>query len=92
VARDGGELVAFALVVVERRPTLTYATLSDQVVSSERRGDGIGRELLRWLEARLAELGARKLFLESGVANDGAHRFFHREGFHTCSVVMVKDL
>jgi GNAT superfamily N-acetyltransferase len=92
LARDGDELVAFALLRVERRPNLTYASLSDLVVSTEHRGDGIGREQLRWLEARLAELGVRKLFLESGVGNEGAHRFFHREGFRTCSVVMVKDL
>jgi hypothetical protein len=32
------------------------------------------------------------MFLESGIKNHDAHRFFERHGFRPCSLVMIKSV
>ena len=88
-----GELAGMALVSFggsgEGR---RFAVLDDMVVSPAVRGRGLGRQFIEWIAARAGEFGARRLFLESGVGNDSAHRFFERAGFRQTSIVMMRDL
>lgn len=88
VAERSGETVALALF--ERAGM--HAWLHDLVVARDTRGTRTGAAMLAWLERQATDAGIADLFLESGVVNAGAHRFFDREGYETVSVVMRKAL
>lgn len=88
IARHEGALVGLAIVAFDG----DRAVLEDMVIASDLRGRGLGREFLSGLEALLREQGVRVVLLESGIHNAGAHAFFHREGFDTVSVTMLKEL
>ena len=92
IVRHGGEIAALAMVSFIADAPTPYAVLDDLVVTTGRRGSGVGAGLLRWIEAECQARGMRRLFLESGVANHRAHDFFERRGFSQTSIVMMKDL
>lgn len=60
------------------RPVLN---LHDVVVLPESRGRGVGRALLRGIEARARERGAAKITLEVRRGNARARRLYASEGF-----------
>jgi GNAT superfamily N-acetyltransferase len=91
-ARAGGELVGLALMSFHVDNSPAYGVIEDLVVGSRQRDRGIGRQILQWIEEDARRRGVSQLFLESGVANRRAHAFFEREGYHTCSVTMMKVL
>jgi len=86
VAEDNGAVVAIALVSYAE----TYATIEDIIVSPS--GVGIGKEIMDWIATEALSPGIHRIFLESGINNERAHRFFEREGFHATSVVMMRFL
>lgn len=89
-APDG--LAAFSLVELCGEGRTRHAVIHDLVVDRAQRGAGIGARLLAWLESSLAREGVRRLFLESGLDNEAAHRFFERAGYRKSSVTMMKTL
>lgn len=60
------------------RPLLN---IHDIVVRADRRGQGVGRALLEWAEARARELGCCKLTLEVLSNNTRALAAYERAGF-----------
>jgi len=90
VAQQEGRTVALALV--EFHPETKVVILNDIVVDAQLRGQKIGEAMLGWIEAEAKLWGAKFIFLESGKANQSAHHFFERMGFHTTSVVMMKEV
>ena len=69
-----------------------FATLEDLLIAPGMRGGGLGTRMLAWVRAECRARGFRRLFLESGVRNDAAHRFFERHGFVQTSIVMAQEL
>lgn len=92
VAEEGGAVAALALVTFAGGAPIPFAVVEDLVVAPDRRGRGIGKALMDWIAAEAAARGIRRLFLESGERNHRAHHFFEREGFETCSIVMMRSL
>jgi GNAT superfamily N-acetyltransferase len=92
VGRLSGAVVSLMMIEVVRQADVGYAVLNDLVVDRGHRDAGIGSQSLAWLEQRLEEEGIGRLFLESGIENESAHRFFTSKGFIRCSIVMFKDL
>jgi GNAT superfamily N-acetyltransferase len=89
---DDGARVAGAIVLWVPNDATPHAVLEDLTVDPARRSDWIGAAFLAWLERQATLKGARWLFLESGIRNDGAHRFFERHGFAPISRVFAKKL
>ena len=59
----------------------------------QQRGEGIGRQLIAAAEDRCAELGVRRIFLETERPNHRARSLYARLGFvEDDSVWMSKDL
>ncbi len=87
-------LAAIAFVSIDTLHTSLspFATLDDMVVSPSSRGYGLGKQMLDWLSSELHLQGIKRLFLESGIENHHAHRFFHKQGFNDTSIVMMKEL
>ncbi|OQX05145.1 MAG: hypothetical protein BWK76_27855 [Desulfobulbaceae bacterium A2] len=92
VARLHGALVGLALVEWAVTGSLPYMVLSDMVVDRTSRRLGIGRQLLVFIEDQARQKGMHAMFLESGIRNSDAHRFFQREGFSVVSLTMMKKL
>jgi GNAT superfamily N-acetyltransferase len=69
-----------------------FAILEDLIVTSTVRGMGIGQQFIEWIAQRTKGYGIKRLFLESGLSNAGAHEFFARAGFQQTSIVMMRDL
>ncbi len=86
-----GRLASIALIDVMGGVSL--AILQDIVVSSEFRGHGVGGRFVEWIEKELsARFGIRRIMIESGVDNHGAHHFFQRRGFAISSHVLLKEI
>jgi len=92
LARSDGALVALAVVAIELAARAPHAIIEDVAVDRARRGQGLRGRVLSSLTAMLHGLGARSLFLDSGLHNERAHAFFHDAGFHTVSVVVREEL
>lgn len=93
-ADDSGALAAVAFVSIDeaRLASRPFATLDDLVVDASRQGSGVGRLMFDWICAELKPRGIRRLFLESGIGNEGAHRFFEARGCTPVSITMLKEL
>lgn len=56
-------------------------------VDPEFRGQGLGRQLLEWLEKPALVAGITAIFLEVRASNQGAQAFYERLGYRKLSVV-----
>jgi GNAT superfamily N-acetyltransferase len=87
-----GVRVAGAVVLWLEEEPAPYAVLEDLVVEPAERGRGIAAGLLQFIETQARERGIEWLFLESGLRNGSAHRFFEGRGFAPISKVFSKRL
>ncbi|AVG23250.1 acetyltransferase [Pontimonas salivibrio] len=97
VAEREGQIVGFATVTRDRdegdnQDPVPFATIEDFIVAENQRGLGVGSQLISWVEKSLNSVGIARIFLESGVANEDAHRFFRAKGYAVTSVTFMKDL
>lgn len=91
VGIENNQLLAAAFITLSTT-NIPYATLEDMVVSPLTRGKGIGQQFFTWIEQECRTKGIQRLFLESGIQNQGAHHFFEKAGFAPVSVTMMKEL
>lgn len=92
IARESADIVGIAIVAWETSARRRFAVLEDMAVDPERRSAGVGQAMLREIERVVAARGIDWIFLESGLRNTRAHRFFEREGFDKLSEVFGKRL
>lgn len=83
VAEDGGEVVGTLVVVI--LPNLAhggapYAVVENVVVATDRRGEGVGKTLMREAIERARAAGAYKLALTTNLQRERAHRFYRALG------------
>jgi|SRR6185437_8164419 GNAT superfamily N-acetyltransferase len=92
VAEKDGDLVGLSFVTFAGAASVPFAVVEDVVVIPAMRSHGIGKSILDWIAGEARTRNIRRLFLESGVRNERAHRFFEQDGFHVVSVVMMRSL
>ncbi|HEY6816986.1 MAG TPA: GNAT family N-acetyltransferase [Croceibacterium sp.] len=94
VGRDvDGKVRGFLILGWQESDRLKYAVIEDMAVDPELRSHGIGAHLVKLAEERVrAADGVDWIFLESGLENESAHRFFEREGFDMTSHVFARRL
>ncbi|MEU9221040.1 GNAT family N-acetyltransferase [Streptomyces sp. NPDC048376] len=85
VARDGSYLLGYAVVRVLDAPGSwqwgdRVGVLETLVVDDEARGAGVGQALVKAVRERLAESGVQVMKISVIAGNDGALRFYQREG------------
>jgi len=66
--------------------------ITAMVVSSERRGQGIGSALLNHAEAWFSERGVRRIMVLTASYREGAHRFYAARGYQMTGYRFVKTL
>jgi GNAT superfamily N-acetyltransferase len=93
VMRENGALIGAAIVLWEtEEPDALHAILEDVAIEPTARGAGAGQALVDFIEAEAKSRGMKWVFLESGLSNAGAHRFFERHGYVPVSSVFAKRL
>ncbi|MFR9731344.1 N-acetyltransferase family protein [Saccharopolyspora sp. MS10] len=70
----------------------TRAQLEAVRIRADRRGGGLGRELVEWAVRQARQRGARIVQLTSNASRQRAHRFYERLGFELSHVGMKLDL
>jgi ribosomal protein S18 acetylase RimI-like enzyme len=100
LARDGGELLGYAVIRVMPGPAGerdawevpdTVAELMTLVVSEDNRGAGIGGRLLDEMDAELERLGIEEVFVGLIPGNDGAQRLYESRGFKQRWLTLVRS-
>ncbi|MFC7325589.1 GNAT family N-acetyltransferase [Halorubrum rutilum] len=96
VARDGDDgpigFVGFALDREGYERDRVRGTVSNLFVVPERRGEGIGADLLDAAERALAAAGAEAVALEALADNDRARAFYADRGYDLHRVELTKSL
>lgn len=93
VAVHGASVLGLALWrLVENTYEGRRLYVDDLVVDEARRGQGVGRGLLAWLEGRARQENCDVMALDSGVQRSGAHHFYFREGMNISSFCFKKAL
>jgi GNAT superfamily N-acetyltransferase len=85
VARDADRLLGYAMIrAADAAGSWQWGdqvgTLETLVVAGSARGTGTGRELLEAARERMAEWGAQVMIISVIAGNEGAVRFYRREG------------
>ena len=77
IAEQGGDIAGYAAFWA----VLDQGELGNVSVAPGWRRRGIGRKLVNAVLARAADRGVREVFLEVRVSNVGAQKLYHRYGF-----------
>ena len=79
--------------VVEDTRDIRHLHLDDVVVDSRYRRQGVGKEMMDWLEDVAAkEYGCVAITLDSRVNREGAHRFYFRENYAIVAFHFLKKI
>jgi GNAT superfamily N-acetyltransferase len=92
VAEDDDGLVGISFVTFKGSAPVPFSIVEDLIVVPSRRSEGVGAAIIDWISHEALRRGIRRMYLESGMHNEEAHRFFERVGFRPCSVVMMRTL
>jgi ribosomal protein S18 acetylase RimI-like enzyme len=97
LADRGGRAIGYAMLRLNPGPVTwdigeQLVEVETLAVIPEERGSGIGRALLEEAARVARELGAEALDVGLVHTNEGAQRFYEREGFRPFYLTMVKDL
>ena len=79
---EDGEVIGYACETV----LFEDGEISNVAVAPDRRGEGLGKRLMEWLETQAEKLGAEKLFLEVRVSNTPAISLYQGRGFEGTTV------
>lgn len=93
VAREGGDIVGFAMVHVETglyQQDLTRGIVDNVFVDASARDSGIGSTLLEAAEAHLEEAGAEVVSLSVLAQNERARRLYERSGYEPHRIELEK--
>ncbi|HYJ69865.1 MAG TPA: GNAT family N-acetyltransferase [Nocardioidaceae bacterium] len=71
---------------------VAVATLASMYVRPAHRGEGVGARLVEMFRGWAREQGADRLAVTAYASNDGAVRFYRRQGFEPMSTVLEATL
>lgn len=90
---EGNEVFAIALWrVFETTYCGRRLEIEDLVSDEERRSEGHGASLLRWLDGKAKSLGCRTITLISATHRRRAHRFYFREEYEITAFHFVRQI
>ncbi len=93
VVRDGQhQVTAMLIIAYEATKRRKFAIIEDMAVDPALRSHGVGAQMMERAEARIRERGVEWVFLESGIRNKDAHRFFEKSGFTKMSSIFGRQL
>jgi [ribosomal protein S18]-alanine N-acetyltransferase len=81
IAEEAGQLAGFAIVEWSRESGRLFAYIQTIEVLPDQRGQGVGAELLRRLEASAVAAGAQTIWLHVDAENRAAIRLYQAHGY-----------
>ena len=81
VIREEGKIVACASLCIYHQPFSTDATIESVVVSSKKRGKGLGRKLMEHLLEEAARMKVDCIHLTSNPKRKAANALYQKMGF-----------
>jgi len=81
VAEEGEQLVGEGVALVRQHRTGSSGRIYSLAVSPERRGCGLGRQLLERMVGAMTARGVRRIYLEVEAGNQSAEALYDRFGF-----------
>jgi ribosomal-protein-alanine N-acetyltransferase len=82
IAEEDERLIGFSIVEWNQEPDGMTAYIQTIEVAQERRGCGVGHELLGRIEASARSAGAQLIWLHVEATNSGAIRLYEVHGYH----------
>lgn len=94
VAEVDGQVVGLAALrlLPQALDPVPYAELSELYVDEAHRRHGVGRALVRHIEAEARAAGAQQMVLLTAWRNTNAHAFYHALGYRLYTVTMRRAL
>ena len=83
IAEDHGQMAGFAIVEWARGPDGIVAYIQTIEVMPDRRGIGVGTQLLRRIEGSARATGAQVIWLHVDAENAGAIRLYQANGYRS---------
>ena len=83
IAEDDGHMVGFAIVEWAEETGIVVAYIQTIEVAPEQLRQGIGKELLRRIEASARAAGAQAIWLHVDATNAGAIRLYEANGYRS---------
>ncbi len=92
VSREGGRLVGMVSLLYSISTALggRVCVLEDMVVEPDKRGSGIGTDLLNHAIGYAREQGVKRITLLTDQDNTAAKRFYSQQGFSLSSMVAMR--
>lgn len=78
---EGEMIEGFCVAEIQEDGDAPFGVVCDLLVRESFRGRGAGQALLDKATSWLREKGVNGIYLESGLRNHAAHRFFEKRGF-----------
>ena len=78
---EGEMIEGFCVAEIQEDGDAPFGVVCDLLVRESFRGRGAGQTLLDKATSWLREKGVNGIYLESGLRNHAAHRFFEKRGF-----------
>lgn len=75
------KIVGFCVVEIQEDGAAPYGMVCDVLVEGAKRGSGVGTALLETALGWLRSMGVKDVYLESGLSNHAAHKYFMHRGF-----------
>ena len=97
VYRDGDETKGYVWFELQDAPETAFTYSSKRIyihhlsVTCSAQRQGIGRQLLDWVEAYAASRGIRQILVDHWAANAAADAFFSRSGYAPLRKILLKD-
>lgn len=96
LVEDGDEVIGFALAVIEPvgdfRNIDNFCEIDFMWVDEDRRGQGIGKDLISNVEGWCKEKGVKRMRIVASAGNDGAIKLYRSSGFEDHDIGLEKDL
>lgn len=87
-----GQPAGIAVTLYDRTGPSPFGIIEDLLVAEDMRGEGIGTALINHVLDDMRQMKLSRVFIESGINNEGAHTMFKRRGFESVSIVMSRSL
>jgi len=69
-----------------------YVDIDNVIVDEAYRAQGVGQQLMDWIETYARQQGCEKAVLDAYVTNDRAHTFYFRNGYHVVGFHFSKNM
>ncbi len=99
LAKDDDTIIGLIIGLINNEDDATYdfhapkrGRVTELIVSSKSRSNGVGKELLDKMEDHFKSVGCKGVLIDVFAYNEGAPRFYYRNGYFNRNLEVMKKL